>query len=613
MADLLVNLRIRAFDGVTPVVTRIRDALGNMGQFAKFAGSKTIADISAASKKASKVWGEAGDIRNAAEGVASFARTTRNALLGPLQTFEEFESQMSQVRVKMGNVSQETFQQMIDKAKELGASTRFSATEAAAGMELLAQAGFSASETMGTLPTVLNLAQAQGLDMAQASEVMTTAIRGFGLETDQASRVADVFSKAADATNADVLSLAESMSYAAPQAAALGLSIEQTSALAGILSDSGIKASRAGTALNAIFQGLTGARRGPGAKYFKALGVDAKDAEGNLRPMTDIFAQLAQKTEQFGAADKSAIFTRIFGAEASPAVNVLMNAIKTGKVESLTKAMEAAGGATQRAADIMAKDGKESTLGLKSAFEALALQAGGAVAPGFDALKRGIASVVRGIAGWMKEHPLLTKTIMYSVAAVSVFATLLAGALFTATTVFATKGLFILMGGFSGITKLLFGGTIAAVKGMAMATWGLAGKLWAAVAPTIAMAAPFIAVGLAIGAVTLAIIQLKKHWDELNIVEAWKGFKDTIGEEGLSGIWDTITLNPFSGISSDDVKNVIPGIGGSSASEPQRAAGKGKVDVGGSLKIQVEGPGRVTSVTQSGPMNLDPDGGLAGL
>ena len=152
-----------------------------------------------------------------------------------ITTGNDFEAQMSRVQAIAGATKDE-LEQLTDQAIELGAETSFSASEVAAGMENLASAGFTTNEIMEAMPGLLDLAASSGAELATASEIAASAIRGFGLEANESAHVADVFAEAAARTNAQTEDMGEAMKYVAPVAKTVGLSIEETAAAIGILS-----------------------------------------------------------------------------------------------------------------------------------------------------------------------------------------------------------------------------------------------------------------------------------------------------------------------------------------------------------------------------------------
>ena len=170
-----------------------------------------------------------------------------------ITTGNDFEAQMSRVQAIAG-ATKEELKLLTDQAIDLGAKTSFSATEAAAGMENLASAGFTTQEIMEAMPGLLDLAASSGAELATASEIAASAIRGFGLEANKSAHVADVFAEASARTNAQVEDMGEAMKYVAPVAKTVGINIEEAAAAIGIMSDAGIKGSQAGTTLRS---GLT--------------------------------------------------------------------------------------------------------------------------------------------------------------------------------------------------------------------------------------------------------------------------------------------------------------------------------------------------------------------
>ena len=165
-----------------------------------------------------------------------------------ISTGNDFEKQMSRVQAIAG-ATKEELEELTNQAIDLGASTSFSASEVASGMENLASAGFTTNEIMSSMPGLLDLAASSGADLATASEIAASAIRGFGLEASESAHVADVFAEAAARTNAQTEDMGEAMKYVAPVAKTVGLSIEETAAAIGIMSDAGVKGGQAGTTL----------------------------------------------------------------------------------------------------------------------------------------------------------------------------------------------------------------------------------------------------------------------------------------------------------------------------------------------------------------------------
>lgn len=160
----------------------------------------------------------------------------------------EFEAKMSKVQAIAG-ATKEELEKLTDTAIELGSKTSFSSSQVAEGMENLASAGFDTNEIIKSMPGLLDLAASSGTELAAAAEITASAIRGFGLEANTSAHIADVFAEAAARTNAQTEDMGEAMKYVAPVAKTVGLSIEETAAAIGIMSDAGVKGSQAGTTL----------------------------------------------------------------------------------------------------------------------------------------------------------------------------------------------------------------------------------------------------------------------------------------------------------------------------------------------------------------------------
>lgn len=267
-----------------------------------------------------------------------------------IKTGMEFEAQMARVNAISGATASE-FDKLNDLAIELGASTAFSASEAAGGMENLASAGFSANEIIGAMPGLLDLAAVSGGDVAVASEIAAGALNGFGLEASSAGHVANVFARAAADTNAEVADMGEAMKYIAPVAHAMGLSLEETAAAVGILSDANIKGGQAGTTLRAALTRLAN----PTKKMkdtMDELGLSFFDVQGNMKPLKGIIEELQNGTEGLTQQQKNQAMATLFGQEALSGMLALVGA-GPEKLDELTKSFEDSEGAAAEMAAII--------------------------------------------------------------------------------------------------------------------------------------------------------------------------------------------------------------------------------------------------------------------
>lgn len=267
-----------------------------------------------------------------------------------VQTGMQFEQQMSRVEAISGATAEE-FARLEQQAIDLGASTAFSATEAAEGMENLASAGFDTAEILEAMPGMLDLAASSGSDLATASDIAASTLRGFGLEAEYAGHVADVLAKTAADTNAAVEDTGEAMKYVAPVAHAFGISMEETAAAIGIMSDAGIKGSQAGTTLRGALSRLA-KPTDVMCDTMDALGISFFDAEGKLLSLTEMTAMLREKTADLTDEQRNAALVTLFGQESLSGMLALIDA-GPEKIDSLTASLESCDGAAAAMADTM--------------------------------------------------------------------------------------------------------------------------------------------------------------------------------------------------------------------------------------------------------------------
>lgn len=262
----------------------------------------------------------------------------------------KFEEQMSRVKAITGATAEE-FAMLEENARTLGKATKFSSQDAAEGMENLAAAGFSVTETTSAMPGMLNLAAAAGADLALSSEIAASTIRGFGLEASQAGHMADVFAQAANMTNAAMPDMGEAMKYVAPIAKSLGLSFEETAASIGVMADAGIKGSQAGTTLRGALSRLANPPKNA-AIAMNELGVSFFDANGKLKPMGDIIGSLSEKFKELTPQQQAAYTEMLFGKNAMTGMLALINA-GPEKLNALSDSFKNSAGAADEAAKIM--------------------------------------------------------------------------------------------------------------------------------------------------------------------------------------------------------------------------------------------------------------------
>lgn len=310
------------------------------------------------------------------------------------RTLANFAQEMSTVSA-ITQASATEFISLREEAKRLGATTRFSASQAAAGMTFLARAGFTVSQVLASVNDTLLLAQAGALDLATAADIASNILKGFRLEAEETARVVDVLALTANSSNTNIVQLGAAMSFLAPAAAAVGIEVEEAAAAVGVLSDAGIQATRAGTGMRQIFIQLLNPT-GKARAELERLGLAVKDINVETRGLVPVLKTL--RDAQIGLSQSA----NLVGARQSASLLVLVQSIE--RLEQLTAANKEAEGTARRVADVMDDNLNGALLATKSAIEALVIAFGdlgteSALTGAFNAL----ADALRAVAAVLPE------------------------------------------------------------------------------------------------------------------------------------------------------------------------------------------------------------------
>ncbi|HFK1785925.1 TPA: phage tail tape measure protein [Bacillus cereus] len=333
-------------------------------------------------------------------GMAGMALGAGAALVGIVSAGANFEQIMSKVAAVSGASGSE-MKQLEAQAKELGATTQFSATQAGEGMMYLAQAGFKTGDIMKAMPGMLDLAAAGALDLGTAADIASNIMSGFGLSADKATHTADVLALAASNSNTNVTQMGEAMKYAAGTAHTVGFSMEETSAAIMAMANSGLQGSVAGQAF-ATSLGRLAKPTKEMRKVMDELNLSFFDQQGKIKPLPTIIKDLEDKTGSMTNQQKSATLTTLFGAEAYKNWAALMQE-GSEKLEKNTKALEKADGAAAKMAKTMNDNLKGKWIEFTSALEGLAITIFTLIAPALAAIVLGLTQVVRWVDGTIKR------------------------------------------------------------------------------------------------------------------------------------------------------------------------------------------------------------------
>lgn len=486
----------------------------------KLAGSLTRslrtaqAEVSSFSRNVGRTFNDAAVAgRNAFKGVVNSAMWQSSAvaaagigmgLASSARVAIEFEKSMSSVAAKLQANAEQT-SQLSDLAKQLGASTKYTASQAADAMDFLAMAGFKTNDILQATPGILNLAAMSNMDLADAADITSNILGGMGLEVEKTGRLVDVLAKASVNGNVNVQMMGESFKYAGPVMKQAGVSIEQAAAMMAVLGDSGIQASEAGTGLRGVILRLAAPPK-EAADALKTLGITTQDAQGNLKPMPQLLNEIGTAMAKVqGSANRAQLAEGLFGKLQIASGNVLLESARLGQLDERIRTITDSEGAAAEMARKMQDNLAGALTRLGSAVNNFQLALAGPNSKVLQTLVDGMAEVVGAAARFLKTFPKIGAVVVGVSAA---FVGLVAIAPFVASfiSVVGTLG--------AAISAMSIGATIAGWIG--------------AIGPAVAALVAFITgpIGLTIAAIVgvgLAIKAVVDYWPEIKTAatRAW--------------------------------------------------------------------------------------------
>ena len=444
----------------------------------------------------------------------------------------DFESAMSKVSAISGATGSD-LDALNQKAQEMGAKTKFSATESAEAFTYMAMAGWKTEDMLQGIDGIMALAAADGLDLATTSDIVTDALTAFGLSASDSGHFADVLAKAASNANTNVTLLGESFKYAAPVAGALGYSAEDTAIALGLMANAGIKGSQGGTALRSSLSRLI-KPTDDAAALMEKYGLSMTNADGSMKSLGQVMDMLRNNMGDLTEAEQAQAAATLFGQEAMSGMLSIINA-SDKDYEKLTSAIYDADGAAQEMADIMLDNlGGQLTL-LKSALEGLAIQFGEILLPYIKQFVTWLQNLTQKLQNLTPEQK--EQIVKWAAVAASIGPVLLVvGKLVT-----GIGGLITTLGKIPGAVSSISGGMTKLVtgfksigEGITLAKAGFPGmaaqasKLGAAIG---GITAPVAAVIAIIAALVAAFATLWKTNEEFRnkMTSIWNEIKETIG------------------------------------------------------------------------------------
>ncbi|HEK2597736.1 TPA: phage tail tape measure protein [Proteus mirabilis] len=474
------------------------------------------------------------DVRNKMAGAgATMTATGAGMLYSAKQTLMpgyEFNVGMSKVQAltRLDKNSDE-FKMLREQARELGATTAFTANQVAQGQAFYAMAGFKPEQIKNAMPGTLAMSLAGDIDLGTTADIGSNILTGFKLDSDQMGRVSDVLVGAFTRSNTSLTMLGDTMKYVAPVASGLGVDLETAAAATGKLGDAGIQGSMAGTSLRAILGRLAEPPK-MAAKALEELGIKTRDAKGNLRDFPELLAELDKKTAKMGNAQRAGFFKHIAGEEAFSALSVLAEQAGKGELQTLVADLKQAKGEAQKVAGTMTDNLSGDMKNLQSAWEYLGIQIFDGIDSPLRQISQSITRVISKVGVWMKENPELAKTLtMIGLAIAGIITTL----------------------GILSLSIAAMLGPLAAAK-LSLSILGIKGgsALTLLLKPIKLLGSAFLGLGkamlanpilLAIAAIAGAFYLVYKNWDTIGpyvykvwdtvkkyTAIAWQALKDTI-------------------------------------------------------------------------------------
>lgn len=478
-----------------------------------------------------------------------------------MQTGIEFDSGMSKVQAmaKLDKGSPE-MKQLREQAKKLGAETMYTATQAAEGQGFLAVAGFTPDAILNSMPGILDLAKAGGVELSAAADIASNVMASMGMKSTDMAKIGDILVSTFTGTKTSLESLGETMKFAAPVASALGINFETLSAMTGVLGDAGIQGGMAGTGLSAIMVRIAK----PTKEVLKGLdkiGISAKDAARQMKTPEKLLEQIYKRTKSMSDAERLGVLGAISGQEALKSMVTLVNKSGTGELQASIKARSDALGVSAKVSKAMSDNLAGDLEGLSSAFDGVKLTIFEEQNDALRDLATSATDVVRAVNDWAVANPELLSSIVKGIAVISAL---------------------IAVGGALMLTIGSILGPLAMMK-YALAVVGIKGAMIIPIVKGIGTAMMFVGKALLTNPIFLAIAllagaayMLYQNWDA--VVGGLKQMMTDLGQwwsdKGavLAADWEYITgmisaawgavADYFSGIWSNITASFSGGVGG---------------------------------------------------
>lgn len=368
-------------------------------------------------KKAKKEMEGLGNLGSGLESVGStLSKTVTLPIIGigtaAVKASSDFEQAMSKVKAISGATASD-MELLNEKAIEMGAKTKFSAKESAEAFTYMAMAGWDTKAMLDGIDGIMNLAAADGLDLATTSDIVTDAITAFGLSAKDSAHFADVLAVASSSSNTNVQMLGESFKYVAPVAGSLGYTIEDTAVALGLMANAGVKSSQAGTSLRAALTRMVKPTEAA-AIWMEKLGIEIVNSDGSMKSLDEVMRILRSSMSGLTDEQKAQAVSTIFGQEAMSGMLAIINA-SDADFEKLTKSINNADGAAEEMAETMMDNTAGAIEQMMGSLETLGIQIGNILTP----LIKKAANAIQQFSDWLGSLDKETQTLIVTIMAIA--------------------------------------------------------------------------------------------------------------------------------------------------------------------------------------------------
>ncbi|PTI55075.1 phage tail tape measure protein, partial [Staphylococcus xylosus] len=391
-AEKAVNNEKASMNGLQKSINKAEQELKQMNKQQMVANSSYTKQADHLDKMSEKYGKMSQNMRSVGRNMSMYVTTPIAGAMGYAGKLGvEFDDGMRKVQAISGATGKD-LDALKAKAREMGATTKFSASDSAEAMNYMAMAGWKSQDMMSGLPGIMDLAAASGEELGTVSDIVTDGLTAFGLEAKDSGHFADVLAAASANANTNVQMMGDGFKYAAPVAGALGYSIEDTSMAIGLMSNAGIKGEKAGTALRTMFTNLSKPTKAMKDKMDE-LGISITDSNGEMLPMRDVLDQLRDKFSGLSKDQQAAAAATIFGKESMSGALAVINASQKD-YDKLSKSIDGSKGSAKDMADTMEKGLGGSLRELRSAAEELGLSIFETIQPALSGMVGGLKSTV---------------------------------------------------------------------------------------------------------------------------------------------------------------------------------------------------------------------------